>query len=77
MYSFLESLQLVWLYAGKDVGIRVVDSEDNDVPVGEVGEVIIQSLNNMKGYWNRPEATAESIKNGWFYSGDKSRKTVG
>ena len=56
--------------AGKDVGLRVVDSDDNDVPVGEVGEVIIQSLNNMKGYWNRPEATAESIKDGWFYSGD-------
>jgi len=56
--------------AGKDVGLRVVDEDDNDVPVGEVGEVIIQSDNNMKGYWNRPEATAESIKDGWFYSGD-------
>ena len=54
----------------QDVGIRVVDSNDNDVPVAEVGEVIIQSLNNMKGYWNRPDATAESIKDGWFYSGD-------
>ena len=56
--------------AGKDVGLRVVDSDDNDVPIGEVGEVIIKSLNNMKGYWNRPEATEESIKDGWFYSGD-------
>ena len=56
--------------AGKDVGLRVVDADDNDVPLGEVGEVIIKSLNNMKGYWNRPEATEESIKDGWFYSGD-------
>ena len=50
--------------------MRVVDSDDNDVPVGEVGEVIIKSDLNMKGYWNRPEATAEAIKDGWFYSGD-------
>ena len=56
--------------AGKDVGLRVVDANDNDVPVGEVGEVIIKSLNNMKGYWNRQDATEEAIKDGWFYSGD-------
>ena len=56
--------------AAMGVGLRVVDSEDNDVPVGEVGEVIIKSDLNMKGYWNRPEATAEAIKDGWFYSGD-------
>ena len=56
--------------AAKGVGLRVVDSDDNDVPVGEVGEVIIKSDLNMKGYWNRPEATAEAIKDGWFYSGD-------
>ena len=56
--------------AGKDVGLRVVDADNNDVPVGEVGEVIIKSLNNMKGYWNRPDATEEAIKDGWFYSGD-------
>ena len=56
--------------AAKGVGLRVVDSDDNDVPVGEVGEVIIKSELNMKGYWNRPEATAEAIKDGWFYSGD-------
>ncbi|MFL2698353.1 MAG: long-chain-fatty-acid--CoA ligase [Gammaproteobacteria bacterium] len=56
--------------AAKGVGLRVVDSEDNDVPIGEVGEVIIKSDLNMKGYWNRPEATDEAIKDGWFYSGD-------
>ena len=50
--------------------MRVVDANDNDVPVGEVGEVIIKSLNNMKGYWNRKDATEEAIKDGWFYSGD-------
>ena len=50
--------------------MRGVESDDNEGPIGEVGEVSSKSRNNMKGYWNRPEATEESIKEGWFYSGD-------
>ncbi|MFP4160305.1 MAG: class I adenylate-forming enzyme family protein [Desulfobacterales bacterium] len=53
--------------------IRVVDMEGNDVGTNELGEVLIGGINLMKGYWNRPEATAETIKDGWLYSGDMAR----
>jgi long-chain acyl-CoA synthetase len=52
------------------VEIRVVDEQGADVPNGEIGEIIIKAPNVMKGYLNKPEATAEAIKDGWFYSGD-------
>ncbi len=52
------------------VGMKIVDDDDNDLPQGEVGEIVLQSPVIMKGYWNNPEATAESIKNGWFHTGD-------
>lgn len=50
--------------------VRCVDSSGNSVPTGEVGEIVIQSGFVMKGYWNRPEATEESIRNGFFHTGD-------
>ncbi len=50
--------------------IRCVDENGVSVPTGEVGEIIIQSGFVMKGYWNRPEATQESIRDGFFYTGD-------
>ncbi len=50
--------------------IRCVDDNDQEVPQGEVGQIIIRSGFVMKGYWNRPEATEEAVKNGWFYTGD-------
>ncbi|MCR9225573.1 MAG: long-chain-fatty-acid--CoA ligase [Hyphomonas sp.] len=50
--------------------IRCVDANGESVPTGEVGEIVIQSDFVMKGYWNRPEATAESIRNGFFHTGD-------
>jgi long-chain acyl-CoA synthetase len=52
------------------VEIRVVDHEDNDVPAGQVGEVIARGPNVMKGYWNRPEITAEVLRGGWMHTGD-------
>lgn len=52
------------------IEMRVVDEQDREVPVGEVGEIVIRGHNVMKGYYNRPEATAEVIRNGWFHSGD-------
>ncbi len=50
--------------------VRVVDAEGNDVKPGEPGEVIIRGKHLMKEYWNLPEATAETIRDGWLYSGD-------
>lgn len=50
--------------------IRCVDDKGEPVPTGEVGEIVIQSGFVMKGYWNRPEATEEAIRNGFFYTGD-------
>jgi fatty-acyl-CoA synthase len=51
--------------------VRIVDEQNNPVAAGVHGEVCIKGPNVMKGYWNRPEATAEAIDTqGWFHSGD-------
>jgi long-chain acyl-CoA synthetase len=53
------------------VEMRVVDGEGNDVPTGTVGELWTRSHQNMKGYWNNPEATAQAVTpDGWFKTGD-------
>jgi long-chain acyl-CoA synthetase len=52
------------------VEMRVVDENDVEVAQGEVGEIVIRGHNIMKGYWQRPEATAEAMRGGWFHSGD-------
>lgn len=52
------------------VEIRIVDEDGADVPLGEVGEIIMRAESNMKGYWAKPEATADAVRDGWFYSGD-------
>jgi len=57
----------------KNVEIRLVDDNDVDVGKGEVGEVIARGPNIFLGYWNRPEATAEAFKGGWFHTGDMGR----
>lgn len=52
------------------VDIRCFDEHDNPVPVGERGEVVLRGPNVMKGYFNRPDATAEAKRGGWFRTGD-------
>jgi acyl-CoA synthetase (AMP-forming)/AMP-acid ligase II len=52
------------------VEMRVVDGNGKDVPIGEVGEIITRSPQNMLGYWNQPEATRRAIRGEWFYTGD-------
>jgi acyl-CoA synthetase (AMP-forming)/AMP-acid ligase II len=52
------------------VEVKVVNEEGEECAPGEIGEVITRSHLVMKGYWNRPEQTAEVLKNGWLYTGD-------
>jgi fatty-acyl-CoA synthase len=56
------------------VSARVVDDEMNDVPVGQVGEIVYRAPTLMDGYWNNPQATAEAFTGGWFHSGDLVRQ---
>jgi long-chain acyl-CoA synthetase len=55
------------------VEMKIVDASDVEVPNGEIGEIVIRGDNVMRGYWNKPEATAEAIRDGWFHSGDIGR----
>ena len=50
--------------------VRIVDQEGRDVKIGDVGEVIVKSKINMKGYWRNQKATLEALKDGWVYTGD-------
>jgi fatty-acyl-CoA synthase len=55
------------------VAARIVDDQMNDVPVGQVGEIVYRAPTLMAGYWNKPQATAEAFDGGWFHSGDLVR----
>ncbi|MCX6001006.1 MAG: AMP-binding protein, partial [Chloroflexi bacterium] len=50
--------------------IKIFDDNDREVPTGQWGEVVFKGFNVMKGYWNLPEETAKTIRNGWLYTGD-------
>lgn len=50
--------------------VRIADAEGRDCECGEPGEVLICGAHVMVGYWRRPEATADALRGGWFYSGD-------
>ena len=53
-----------------DVEVRIVDEDAHDTPVGEVGEIVARGQRLMKGYWGQESQTAETIKDGWLYTGD-------
>ncbi len=60
------------------VEVRIVDDAGDDVPLGEVGELLVRSGTpgrwaTIRGYYRRPEATAEAIRNGWVHTGDMAR----
>jgi len=50
--------------------VRIMDSEGNILPPGEVGEIVVQSDQVMAGYWKNPEATTEALRGGWLHTGD-------
>jgi long-chain acyl-CoA synthetase len=50
--------------------VKIVDDDDNDVPIGDIGEIAVKSEAMMKGYWQLPEQTEEKLKNGWLHTGD-------
>ncbi|MCC6949781.1 MAG: acyl--CoA ligase [Bradyrhizobiaceae bacterium] len=58
-----------------DTRTRIVDIEGNEVGLGEIGEVVVDaSTSGMMGYWDEPELTARTIRDGWIYSGDLARR---
>ena len=58
-----------------DTEARIVDLETGeiDLPQGEIGEIVVRGPQVMKGYWNAPEETARTLRNGWLYTGDIGR----
>ena len=56
------------------VTIRILDADTGaDMPTGEVGEIVLTSPGVFKGYWNKPEATAATLRNGWVHTGDMGK----
>ncbi len=55
------------------VNVRIVDENGEDLPVGEVGEILLTSPGVMKGYWNNTAATLETLRDGWVHTGDVGR----
>lgn len=54
----------------ENLEIRICNDEGSELPLGETGEIVIRGENVMKGYWRNEEATSETIKEGWLYTGD-------
>ena len=64
-YRFGSSGKLV-----KPLELKICDSDGKELPLGQQGEIVVKGENVMAGYWKNPEATAETVKDGWLYTGD-------
>ena len=65
LYRFGSSGKLV-----KPIELKICDSEGNELPIGEMGEIVVKGENVMAGYWKNPESTAETVRDGYLYTGD-------
>ncbi len=65
LYRFGSSGKLV-----KPIELKICDNEGKDLPVGEMGEIVVKGENVMAGYWKNPESTAETVRDGYLYTGD-------
>lgn len=54
----------------ENIELKICDEHGRELPLGEKGEIVVRGENVMVGYWKNPQATEESIKDGWFYTGD-------
>ncbi len=64
-YRFGSSGKLV-----KPLELKICDSDGKELPLGEMGEIVVKGENVMSGYWKNPESTADTVKDGWLYTGD-------
>jgi long-chain acyl-CoA synthetase len=58
------------------VEVKIVDENDKEVAAGEAGEIVTRGAHVMKGYFRRPDATTQRIRNGWLYTGDVGKRDV-
>ena len=65
LYRFGSSGKLV-----KPIELKICDSEGKELPVGEMGEIVVKGENVMAGYWKNPDSTAETVRDGYLYTGD-------